>query len=76
MGPQWEEVMRLRIPSAAKVLVVLTAAGLLLGGCHYQRPYHGGPHYAPPGHGYQHHGKGKKHGYGNHHYRHGHRGTW
>lgn len=70
--------MRLRIPSAAKVLVVLTAAGLLLGGCHYHRAYHGGPHFAPPGHGYQHHshGKGKKHGHGHHSPRHGHRGPW
>jgi hypothetical protein len=69
--------MRLRIPNAAKVLVVLTAAGLVLGGCYYHpRAAYGGPHYAPPSHGYQHHshGKGKKHGYGNHHYRHGHRG--
>jgi hypothetical protein len=68
--------MRLRIPSAAKVLVVLTAAGLLLSGCHYNRPYHGGPHYAPPSHGYHYHGQGKKQGYGNHRYRHGRGGTW
>ena len=72
--------MRLRFPSAAKALFVLTAAGLLLGGCYYHpRAAHGGPHYAAPGHGYQHHphGKAKKHG----HYRHrqGHhkrRGHW
>jgi len=69
--------MRLRIPNAAKVLVVLTAAGLLLGGCYYHpRATYGGPHYAAPGHGYQHHGKGKKQGYGHHRYRHGQRGTW
>ena len=68
--------MRLRIPSAAKALVVLTAAGLLLGGCHYHRAYHGGPHFAPPAHGHHTHGKGKKHGHGHHHYRHGHRGYY
>jgi len=70
--------MRLRIPSAAKALFVLTAAGLLLGGCYYHpRAHHGGPHYAAPGYGYdkhQHHGKGRKHGQGHGHYRHGGRG--
>ena len=68
--------MRIGIPSAAKVLVVLTAAGLLLSGCHYHRAYHGGPHYAPPGHGYHYHGKGKKHGHGHHSHRRGHRGYY
>ena len=66
--------MRIGIPSAAKALFVLTAAGLLLSGCHYYRPYQSGPHYAPPSHGYHYHGKGKKHGYGHRSYRHGYRG--
>jgi hypothetical protein len=66
--------MRIRIPSAAKALFVLTAAGLLLGGCHHYRPYHGGPHYAAPSYGYGHHYKGKKHGYRHRSYRHGYRG--
>jgi len=66
--------MRLGSPSAAKALFVLTAAGLLLSGCHYYRPYQSGPHYAPPSHGYHYHGKGKKHGYGHRSYRHGYRG--
>jgi hypothetical protein len=66
--------MRIRIPSAAKALFVLTAAGLLLSGCHYYRPYQSGPHYAPPSHSYHYHGKGKKHGYGHRSYRHGYRG--
>ena len=67
--------MRLRFPSAAKAFFVLTAAGLLLGGCYYHpRAAHGGPHYAAPSYGYQHHhhGKAKKHGH--HRHRQGHRG--
>ena len=72
--------MRLRIPSAAKALVVLTAAGLLLGGCYYHpRAHYGGPHYAAPGYGHtkhHDHGKGRKHGHGHGHYRHGGRGYW
>jgi hypothetical protein len=66
--------MRIRIPSAAKALFVLTAAGLLLSGCHYYRPYQSGPHYAAPSYGYGHHYKGKKHGYRHRSYRHGYRG--
>jgi len=67
--------MRIRIPGTAKALIVLTAAGLLLSGCHYHRHHYGGPHFAPPGHSYKHHpGKGKKHGHG--HHRHGHRGYY
>ncbi|MEQ8354745.1 MAG: hypothetical protein RH942_04345 [Kiloniellaceae bacterium] len=67
--------MRRRVPSAAKALIALTAAGLLLSGCHYYRPYHGGPYYAAPGDGYSHHhGKGKKYRQGNR--RHGHRGPY
>ena len=69
--------MRLRIPSAAKALFVLTAAGLLLSGCHYHhRAYHGGPHYAPPGHSYHYHGKDRKQGYGHRYDRRGHRGRY
>src|SRR3546814_13560366 len=69
--------MRLRIPRAAKALVVLTAAGLLLGGCYYHpRAYHGGPHYAAPSHGHHYHGKGKQHGHGHHADHHGHRSHW
>src|SRR3546814_1133939 len=54
-----EEVMRLRIPRAAKALVVLTAAGLLLGGCYYHRPHYGGSHYVSTGHG--HHARSAEH---------------
>lgn len=70
--------MRLRIPRAAKALVVLTAAGLLLGGCYYHRPHYGGSHYVSSGHGHHAHGKSKKHGHGHGHHahRHGHRGPW
>ncbi len=47
--------MSLRIPSAAKALFVLTAAGVLLSGCHLNRRYHDDHHYASPGYGYEHH---------------------
>jgi hypothetical protein len=67
--------MPFRIPGAAKALMVVTAAGLLLGGCHYARPYHGGTHFAPSHHGYKHyHGGYKKRGDGHRHHRHGGRG--
>jgi len=58
--------MRIRIPSAAKALFALTAAGLLLSGCYYDRARYGGPSYGPPGYGFQHnhHGEGWRHGGG------------
>jgi hypothetical protein len=64
-----------RFPQVAKALIVLTAAGLLLGGCHVgHRAYHGGPHYAQPHYGkHYHHEKRKHHG---HHRRGGGRGGW
>ncbi len=71
--------MRPRVPSAAKALIALTAAGLLLSGCHaYHRAYYGKPYYAAPGHGHHHqpHGKGKKHRHGPPPYHHGHRGYY
>ena len=72
--------MEARFPKAARALLVLTAAGLLLSGCHtYYRAGHGGPYYAAPGHGYGHHYySGGKGGRGDGHYyrdgRHGGRG--
>lgn len=65
-----------RIPGAAKALLVVTAAGLLLGGCHYgHRAYHGGPHYAAPHHSQHYHGDYKRERYGSRHrsHRDGHR---
>lgn len=68
--------MRLAIPSAAKALFVLTAAGLLLSGCHYHHRAYGGGHYysASPGYGHHYYGKDRKHRHGHHGHRRGHRG--
>lgn len=67
--------MPFRISGAAKALMVLTATGLLLGGCHYARPYHGGTHFAPSHHGYKHYDGGyKKRGDWDRRHRHGRRG--
>lgn len=70
--------MRRRVPSAVKTLIALTAAGLLLSGCHaYHRAHHGKPYYAAPAYGHhQHrpHGKGKKHHHRPPPYHHGQRG--
>jgi len=70
--------MRLRIPSAVKAVGVLTAAGLLLGGCYYHpRSHYGGPYYAAPGHGhYKHDDRGKGGHHRHRHGHHGHRGHW
>lgn len=73
--------MRLKIASAVKAVTVLTAAGLLLGGCYYHpRAVHGGPHYAAPAYGHykHHHGKGRGQVYHHRqrHGHHGHRGHW
>lgn len=65
----------MRIPSAAKALLVLTAVGFLVSGCHYHhRAYYGGHSYASPSHGYKHHHKSRKHGHK--HHRHGRRGYY
>jgi hypothetical protein len=68
--------MRLRIPSAAKALFALTAAGLVLSGCYYDRARYGGPSYGPPGYGFQHHkhGEGRRQGNRHHDIRRGNRG--
>lgn len=68
--------MSTRSRSAAKALLVLTAAGLLLSGCYYHHPYYGAPQFGPPSYGYQHHyrGEGKHRGYGGYH--HGYRGYY
>src|SRR3546814_9215856 len=56
-----EEVMRLRIPRAAKVLVVLTAAALVLAACSFNPgPNNEGSNYLSPGPGHPPPGTGKK----------------
>jgi hypothetical protein len=67
-----------RCRGAAKALIVLTAAGLLLSGCYAHRPYHGGTYYAAPGYGHGYHHEKRKH-HGHHRNGRGHgggRGGW
>ena len=67
--------MSRRVPRAAAALIALTAAGLLLSGCHvHHRAHHGKPYYAAPAHGHHYHGKGKKHRHAHHGRHHGHHG--
>lgn len=75
--------MRLPIPGAAKALIALTAAGLLLSGCYAHPRAYVGTHFAPPAYGHSHHaGKPWKHGQRHRHDRHErhrhdrHRGHW